>query len=1017
MSFVPPRPRVRPPHPHFLQAGGRAVVPVGSHYVPPSGPDWPWRVGAADFDAAFAAMAAEGMTAVRIDMLWAAMEPERGVFDEDHFDVLDAILDAARAHGLWIHPTFFIGGEVGDASWDLPWAPGVNPHTDPDLLDAQVAHVRAIGARWAERDEIIAWDLTDEPPYWIHAPGTTDEDARVWTRRLAEALREVDPNHLVTVGTASQDVGWGPFRADVVAPWLDFTCVHPYPIFDPVGFPESILGRRMTHAAAFETALAAGAGRPVMVHEFGASSTQFAPERIAAYDRLVTWSSLGRGAIGFFSWCWGDAEPAAYARAPYVRSPHETQFGAHAWDGTPRPRARELTELAGALAEIDLDAYAGWGPVTGVAVPVPHEYVRPYDSAAYGLDDAPAGPYVPTEPVWRPERDAGPLVRSWLGAFLLAGRAGAAVAYPRKRLDGDWAAMLEGHRAALLPAPLSTCATSLHGLRPHAWGRLADWVRAGGVLYLSCSADTAIPDLADLAGVRIVDRLPADPPAAMRFVAGLGAIPAGTVLDLPAFDATDLARRGVLLEATTAQVVAVDAAGHPLLTRHHLGAGTVLLLAAPVETLLSGLPDDAFGGDAWRLYRAVIDLAGAALPARADHPDLTNGVLRGPAGGLLVVTNHTGSRVEAPLVLPAGVRAVRVVSPGAARAGGCRGAPAVRRARPDLGRPRRRRARWHRRCAGRRPGGTAMTRPPRPGRTDPVIPTVGPILVVDIGGTWTRVGVCEGPTCTELTRFRTEAGDRDRVAEALAEAVHHRPLDVVAVGVSATGPVDPATGRLFRPPNTDGGLAGLDLAGLLRGETCLPVRVERDTNCAVLAEVAYGAAVGDADVVYATFSTGVGAGVLAGGQLLTGRDGVAGELGHLVVDPSGPPCGCGRRGCLEALASGPAVAAAAAGADGAAASAAAAAGDARAVAALARAEAAVASACVDWVNAFNPARIIIGGSVAQAHPEWLSTASTAVATLAMDPARERCTVVAAALGEAAPLVGAALLWTPQEPRR
>ena len=83
-----------------------------------------------------------------------------------------------------------------------------------------------------------------------------------------------------------------------------------------------------------------------------------------------------------------------------------------------------------------------------------------------------------------------------------------------------------------------------------------------------------------------------------------------------------------------------------------------------------------------------------------------------------------------------------------------------------------------------------------------------------------------------------------RTAEAgTRKAVRHRPPDVVAVGVSATGPVDPATGRLFRPPNTGGGLAGLDLAGLLRGETCLPERGERDTNCAVLAEGAYGAAV------------------------------------------------------------------------------------------------------------------------------------------------------------------------------
>ena len=102
----------------------------------------------------------------------------------------------------------------------------------------------------------------------------------------------------------------------MVAGELDVGTVHPYPIYQPDLYPDSLLAPRMTHAAAFETALAAGAGRSVMVHEYGASSTQFDPERIAAYDRLLCWSSLGRGATGFFAWCWTDAGPAAFSTPP-----------------------------------------------------------------------------------------------------------------------------------------------------------------------------------------------------------------------------------------------------------------------------------------------------------------------------------------------------------------------------------------------------------------------------------------------------------------------------------------------------------------------------------------------------------------------------------------------------------------------------------------------------------------------------------------------------------------------------
>lgn len=116
--------------------------------------------------------------------------------------------------------------------------------------------------------------------------------------------------------------------------------------------------------------------------------------------------------------------------------------------------------------------------------------------------------------------------------------------------------------------------------------------------------------------------------------------------------------------------------------------------------------------------------------------------------------------------------------------------------------------------------------------------------------------------------------------------------------MSVTGPVDPATGRLYSPPNTGDGLDDLALGDWLAAHTGLPARVDRDTNCALLGEVRAGAARDCRNVVFATFSTGVGGAVLLDGRLLRGRDGVAGEVGHTVVAGDGPLCGCGRRGCL-----------------------------------------------------------------------------------------------------------------------
>ena len=310
-----------------------------------------------------------------------------------------------------------------------------------------------------------------------------------------------------------------------------------------------------------------------------------------------------------------------------------------------------------------------------------------------------------------------------------------------------------------------------------------------------------------------------------------------------------------------------------------------------------------------------------------------------------------------------------------------------------------------------------------------------PTFGIDIGGTWIRAAaVDQSGVIVSRSRARTES-DRagsdivsscvDLIRQAAAEA--EAPL--TRVGVSVTGPVDPATGTIFTPPNTGDGLAGLALGYELAHALNVAIVVDRDTNAAALAEWRYGAARGAHDFVYLTLSTGVGGAVMLDDRLIRGANGVAGELGHLTVEADGPLCGCGRRGCLEAYASGPAIARrggeaaladpasrlhAAAIADAASirgedVAAAAHDGDSAAIEVLKTAGAAVASAAVDFTNAFNPSLIVIGGSVAAAHPDWIQRAHLAATTQALDPARGSVRVVGARLGDDGGLIGAALL--------
>ncbi len=223
------------------------------------------------------------------------------------------------------------------------------------------------------------------------------------------------------------------------------------------------------------------------------------------------------------------------------------------------------------MRHLDLQGLAIDGPVATAAIVVPHEYARPYDEAAYGLDRAPAGRYVPAERAWQPDRDVTTLTRAWLNAFVMAARAGVSVTFPRERLDDTWPEV----PIVLLPAPLATSASTLHHVRTSFWRGAADHFARGGALWLSCSADAAVPEMDALAGCHLVDRAAIGRPPVLRFVRRWGPFEAGDDLVLAPPDA-DLATRGAILAAADAEVVAVDTDGHPALLVARRRSGVVV---------------------------------------------------------------------------------------------------------------------------------------------------------------------------------------------------------------------------------------------------------------------------------------------------------------------------------------------------------------------------------------------------------------------------------------------------------
>ena len=190
------------------------------------------------------------------------------------------------------------------------------------------------------------------------------------------------------------------------------------------------------------------------------------------------------------------------------------------------------------------------------------------------------------------------------------------------------------------------------------------------------------------------------------------------------------------------------------------------------------------------------------------------------------------------------------------------------------------------------------------------------ILALDIGGTKLAAGVFDAgfnlvghariPTHVEEgpdAVFRRITG----LLESLMERCKIGSDDLCCIGVGCGGPLDAETGIIYSPPNLPG-WDSYPLKGKLEKHFGVPAFVDNDANAAAMAEQRFGAGRGYKNIFYITASTGIGSGLILDGKLYRGTNFSAGEFGHIVLARNGPKCNCGGRGCLEALASGTAIA-------------------------------------------------------------------------------------------------------------
>jgi glucokinase len=290
------------------------------------------------------------------------------------------------------------------------------------------------------------------------------------------------------------------------------------------------------------------------------------------------------------------------------------------------------------------------------------------------------------------------------------------------------------------------------------------------------------------------------------------------------------------------------------------------------------------------------------------------------------------------------------------------------------------------------------------------------VIGVDVGGTKILAAVVsrDGSLEARVERPSDHSSQEGLLEEldSIVEELQQADPAVQAVGLGVPSRIDQRAGRALKSVNIP--LEGVDLRDRMRERHGLPVAIDNDANAAAIAEWQAGAARGAREVVMLTLGTGVGGGLILDGKPFRGATGSGAELGHIVLEPGGPPCGCGGHGHLESFAAGPAADRVARslygdGSNGYELVRRGKAGESEAVEALAGIGRYLGAGIASFINVFEPEIVVVGGGFGVAGELLLGPARDVIAVEALEPGRNTVRIVEAELGADAGVIGAGMI--------
>jgi endo-1,4-beta-mannosidase len=325
----------------------------------------------------FTTIAASGMDTVRIFLRWEDLQPTPTAVDTTALDAVVDVADAAAATGVELIVTLFTGHMSG-VNWIPGWATGgsdgddrfrvvtggtAQPHrrclrnwyADADIIDAQLLLARAVAAALSGHPALWAWDLGNENSNCVIPRSANDADR--WLEQLTSALRDQDPEVLITIGTHMEDLETDRLISPAeAARWCDFMCMHGYPVYaDWSGGPTDTrfvpFLAEMTMWLANDTpVLFAELGQSTVARRQPSTALQVSEDDAAAYTGDVLDRLHDQGVIGALLWCFADYTTELHASPPFDLATHERSFGVWRADGTQKPAVAEITARANRMS-------------------------------------------------------------------------------------------------------------------------------------------------------------------------------------------------------------------------------------------------------------------------------------------------------------------------------------------------------------------------------------------------------------------------------------------------------------------------------------------------------------------------------------------------------------------------------------------------------------------------------------------------------------------------------------------